>query len=50
MKVTGTWEFLEFLTFINDLPSQIADGLVLLFADDTTVIECARTYDVLNIK
>ncbi|KAI5640320.1 reverse transcriptase (RNA-dependent DNA polymerase) domain-containing protein [Phthorimaea operculella] len=39
-----------FLTFINDLSHFITEGLVVLFADDTTVILCARTYGELNTK
>ncbi|KAI5641077.1 ENTH domain-containing protein [Phthorimaea operculella] len=39
-----------FLAFINDLSHFITEGLVVLFADDTTVILCARTYEELNTK
>ncbi|KAI5643573.1 reverse transcriptase (RNA-dependent DNA polymerase) domain-containing protein [Phthorimaea operculella] len=39
-----------FLTFINDLSHFITEGLVVLFADDTTVILCARTNEELNTK
>lgn len=39
-----------FLTFVNDLPSYISQGLIVLFADDTTVIVCAKTYESLNTK
>ncbi|KAJ2937119.1 hypothetical protein O0L34_g19287 [Tuta absoluta] len=39
-----------FLTFINDLAHSISEGLAVLFADDTTVIVNARTYDQLSKK
>ncbi|KAI5643575.1 reverse transcriptase (RNA-dependent DNA polymerase) domain-containing protein [Phthorimaea operculella] len=39
-----------FLAFINDLPSIVTDGLMVLFADDTTVVVSAKTYDQLNGK
>jgi hypothetical protein len=39
-----------FLVFVNDLPSAITTGLPVLFADDTTVIVSARTYEQLSEK
>lgn len=39
-----------FLAFINDLPSSITEGEVVLFADDTTVVVKARTYEQLETK
>jgi hypothetical protein len=39
-----------FLLFINDLPSNIVAGLSVLFADDTTVLVSARSYDQLRLK
>jgi hypothetical protein len=39
-----------FLTFMNDLPAAITAGLSVLFADDTTVVVCARTYEQLGEK
>lgn len=39
-----------FLAFINDLPRFVTDGLIVLFADDTTVIVCSHTYEQLNEK
>ncbi|XP_026326154.1 uncharacterized protein LOC113234846 [Hyposmocoma kahamanoa] len=37
-----------FLLYINDLPTAITAGLSVLFADDTTVIVSARTYEQLG--
>ncbi|KAI8426934.1 hypothetical protein MSG28_014604 [Choristoneura fumiferana] len=34
----------SFLLFINDLVASVADGLVVLFADDTTVVVRASSY------
>jgi hypothetical protein len=39
-----------FLLFMNDLPSNIVAGLSVLFADDTTVIVGANTYEQLNLN
>lgn len=39
-----------FLLFINDLPSAITSGLSVLFADDTTVIVSAKSYEQLAMK
>ncbi|KAI5639643.1 reverse transcriptase (RNA-dependent DNA polymerase) domain-containing protein [Phthorimaea operculella] len=39
-----------FLVFINDLASYVSEGSVTLFADDTSVITCARSYKELDLK
>jgi hypothetical protein len=39
-----------FLAYINDLPSAITEGQITLFADDTTVVVKARTYELLSEK
>lgn len=33
-----------FLAFLKDLPYFISSGLVVLFANDTTVLACAKDY------
>jgi hypothetical protein len=39
-----------FLIFVNDLPSSVAEGTMVLFADDTTVVVTAHTYSQLDEK
>ncbi|KAI5637922.1 reverse transcriptase (RNA-dependent DNA polymerase) domain-containing protein [Phthorimaea operculella] len=39
-----------FLVFIKDLASYVSEGSVTLFADDTSVITCARSYKELDLK